>query len=69
MKRSDSTMSFERLSLSRQGSETSVSRSTRFTRTESTSGSSVTEEDELEDTVTDLNFRPKKACSPPMSSE
>ena len=69
MKRSDPTMSFERLSFSRQGSETSVSRSTRFTRTESTSGSSVSEEDELEDTVTDLNFRPKKACSPPMSSE
>ena len=69
MKRSDSTMSFERLSLSRQRPKTSVSRSTRFTKTESTSGNIATEEDELEDTITDLNFKPKKACSRPMSSE
>ncbi|KAI0087022.1 hypothetical protein BDY19DRAFT_986340 [Irpex rosettiformis] len=68
MKRTDSSMSLERMSLSRQGSETSVSRS-KLARTESTSGSSVTEEDEIDDTLSTLDFRPKKACSPPMSSE
>ncbi|KAI0696421.1 hypothetical protein BC835DRAFT_1305610 [Cytidiella melzeri] len=68
LKRTDSTMSFERLSLSRQGSEMSVARSRLgLARTESTSGSSVTEEDEADETIS-LDFKPKKARSPPMSS-
>lgn len=44
LKRADSSMSFERV-LSRQGSNASVTGRMRFTRSESTSGSSVAEED------------------------
>jgi hypothetical protein len=67
MKRVDSTHSFERPSYSRRGSEVSVARS-RLTRTESTSGSSVTEEDEVDDTVA-LDIKPRKSRSPPVSCE
>ncbi|KAI0744381.1 hypothetical protein BC629DRAFT_1599570 [Irpex lacteus] len=71
MKRTDSRMSFERLSLSRQGSEVSVPRSRLgMARTESTSGSSVVDGEEEEvNELTSLDFKPRKARSPPMSSE
>lgn len=59
LKRADSSMSFERLVLSRQGSEASVSGRMKFTRSSSTSGSSVAEEDEET-----LNIS-RKARSPP----
>ncbi|KAI0344390.1 hypothetical protein BDW22DRAFT_1406132 [Trametopsis cervina] len=66
LKRADSSMSFERVAvLSRRGSEASVARAPMF-RAESTSGSSVTEED---DDAVDLDIKPKRARSPPSAIE
>jgi len=67
MRRADSSLSFERMSLSRQGSEASVSGRMRVTRSQSTSGSSLNEEDEADDTV-NLDIKPRKARSPPVRS-
>ena len=59
LRRADSSMSVERGVFSRQGSETSVAGRMRFTRSESTSGSSVTEEDE----ELNLKLKAKKPTS------